>query len=300
MITRLKPRRERPASLMDSLRPIQDRIMRYWPLWAILILVGLTIWWGSNRIPADLTRPLVWSQPESMAPARSKLLIGSFNIHGGRGPSDRFSDLPSTAAELKAHDFDLVGLYEVHGGFTGDQATALGKHLNMASLFVPSESRYWRPHFGNGLLSQVEVENVIAIPLPCTQGRKYRNAVLATVKLDGVPIQILATHIDTRLDHKRQRDFIAGLFRSLQAPAILIGDLNQEFFDEEFSQAFSGPGIIDALSGVDYTRFPDDRRIDHILVRGLNITDAGVAMDGSSDHPIVWAEVTLPDAKDGR
>lgn len=296
MITRIKPRPESHAPLRDSLKPLQKRLTRFWPVFACLLLVGGVVWRGSDRLPADLTEPIVWKQSETVTPARAKLRVGSFNIHGGRGPTDTFTDLAATAAQMKTHDLDLVGLYEVRGGFSGDQVTTLGQHLGMASLFVPSETRYWRPHFGNGLLSQVEVENVIPIPLPCTQGRKYRNAILATVRLDGVPVQILATHIDTRLDHDRQREFVAKLFQSLQPPAILMGDLNQNFFDKQFAEAFSRQEITDALRQIPNSPDPKRRRIDHIFVRGLKVTASGVDRNGSSDHPIIWAELALPDA----
>ena len=35
-------------------------------------------------------------------------------------------------------------------------------------------------------------------------------------------------------------------------------------------------------------------RIDHIFTRGMHMLDAGVVDNSASDHPLVWARLSLP------
>ena len=264
----------------------------WWVIGLLALAVVAVVWRASDRVPSDATVPLQWRGPASETPAKGMLRIGSFNIHGGGGPGDAPVDLKRTAELLEPLNLDLIGLYEVHGGFDGDQAMELGDKLGMASIFAGTEYRFWHDHFGNALLAGVPVESVIRIDLPCTQPKRFRNALLATVMLDGVPVHVIAAHLDTRVDHDRQFALVADLFQAVEAPAVLMGDLNCTAGDPLLAELLADPEVADAIAQGDSSQA---NRIDHILVRGLDVEAAKVVKNQASDHPLVWAEVSLPD-----
>lgn len=227
---------------------------------------------------------------ETTREAESKTLrIGTFNIHGGRGP-DGNVDLGATAEILRANELDLAGLYEVHGSFRSDQAEILGENLNMASLFAGTEQRWWHDRFGNGLLTRRPIQNVMRIALPGTQGKRFRNAILAAVDIEDTRVNIIAAHLDTGVDQDRQLATVIGLFRSLKEPAVLMGDLNCTSDHPMLAELLSEPGVVDAVS----QKLGEESRIgrvDHLLTRGLDVVNAAIVITEASDHPYVWAEL---------
>ena len=268
----------------------------WWAIGLLAFAVVAIVWRASDRVPSDATVPIHWRGSTSETPAKGTLRVGSFNIHGGGGPGDAPVNLERTAALLEPLNLDLIGLYEVHGGFDGDQAKELGGTLEMASVFAGTEYRFWHDHFGNAILAGVPVDSVIRIDLPCTQPKRYRNALLSIVKLDGVPVHVIAAHLDTRVDHDRQFALVADLFQALEAPAVLMGDLNCTASDPLLAELLADPEVVDAIAQGGASTA---NRIDHILVRGLEVESAEVIQNQASDHPLVWAEVSLPD-EEGR
>lgn len=261
------------------------------PLLTIAAIAGVLTWTGADRQPADATQPLV-IRGETSPAAHETLRIGTFNIHGGRGPGAAV-DLDATADVLRRSDLDLAGLFEVHASLTGDQAVELGERLGVASLFAGTERRWWHDHLGNGLLTRLPLRSVMRFPLPSTQGKGFRNAILTTVEISGRPIRVLATHIDRGADRDRQLAAAIELFRSLEAPAVLIGDLNSTADYPPVAALLAEPGVLDAVAA---KLGPGSQagRIDHVLARGLTVRNAGVVETAASDHPHVWAELGVP------
>lgn len=283
----------------DSEPKLPARRQGWIALAVLLLIAGMGFWIASNRVPADATAPLQWRDESATASSSGGTLrIGSFNIHSGEAAGQESVNLDKTAAVLERFDLDFVALYEVSAGFQGDQALTLGRKLEMASLFEGVEYRFWHEDFGNGLLSRVPVESVVRIDLPCTQPKKFRIALLSTVELDGTPVRILATHIDTEVDHDRQFVLIAGLFKALKPPAILMGDLNCTAEEPLLARLLSEPDIEAAIT-TGGQKAPSGRRVDHILVKGLRVETAQVVTNDASDHPLVWAEVSLEDNSQG-
>ncbi|HLQ46936.1 MAG TPA: endonuclease/exonuclease/phosphatase family protein, partial [Planctomycetaceae bacterium] len=227
----------------------------------------------------------------STPPERPTLRVGTFNIHGGQGRDGR-RDLDRTARSLQ--ELDVVGLNEVRGDWFAwrpDQADELGRRLNMSSLFAPSEQVGWFDRFGNGLLSRLQLTGVQRIPLPGTQSKRFRNAVLTGVHWDGQIVRVLAVHVDSTRDRERQLAVISDLFLSLDEPALLMGDLNSRRDDPTLQRLLVTPGVIDVAAAAEPIDCPPERRIDWILTRGLKAIRAEVRDDGASDHPIVRAEL---------
>lgn len=229
--------------------------------------------------------------------AAGRLRVGTFNIHGGKG-IDGVRDLERTARSLAG--LDVAGLNEVHGAWfwqRADQAELLGRRLEMDWLFAPTEQRWFHYRFGNGLLSGLPVAWWQRIPLPREYGKSYRNLLLAQVEKQGVTIQVVVAHIDRSDDRERAAQLrqAGDLFLALAEPAVLMGDMNSDATDAGIRRLLSVEGVRDPVG--EKLRGQTPRRIDWILVRGLEWTDAGIVHEGASDHPHVWVELALPAAR---
>lgn len=283
----LAPCPPRPLTLSPSWRRLGA------PLLVLGVLGGALVWDGADREPSNATAPVVLrGELRPPFPSGRSIRLGTFNIHGGRGPRGEV-DLAATAAVLKSTDLDFVCLNEVRGTFGGDQAVELGAQLETASLFAGTERRWWHDHFGNGLLTRRPLRSALRIPLPGTQSKRFRNAILTTIDVGGTPVRLLATHIDTETDRGRQLAAVFELFRSLEAPAVLMGDLNSTADDPAVAALLAEPGVLDAVAAK-LGRASQEGRIDHLIVRGLTVLDAGVVETAASDHPHVWAELAVP------
>ncbi len=265
----------------------------------LVLMLGAIVWIGADRVPANATRPIAWQgSPAQLELSGNTFRVASFNIHGGKG-TDRELDLGRVAKCLAEVRPDFAGLSEVHGTCFGtrlDQAAALGQDLNMAAMFVPTERRFWQPSFGNGLLSRVATSPVHRLPLPCTQGKKYRTAMLTSFQLGEQSVRVLSVHLDRVADRETQLERVFSLFCDLEKPAILMGDLNTFRDDPLLAHWLGNPEIHDVIGErLGKNDFP--RRIDWIFTRGLTAVDAGCVENEASDHPLVWAELKLLEAE---
>jgi endonuclease/exonuclease/phosphatase family metal-dependent hydrolase len=230
---------------------------------------------------------------------RPTLRLGTFNIHGGKG-SDGRRDLNRVAECLG--DLDFVALNEVHGctAFGGsDQAEQLAERLGMQWLFAAANQQWYFQEFGNGLLSRLPVASWERIPLPRQFDRSYRNMVLVGVqyraaKHDTRTVRLLLTHLNRRYEAERQAQLqaVIALYLSLAEPAILLGDLNSSADDPQMRQLLGTPGVSDVVGAKLSAKASG--LIDWIIVRGMHCVDAGIRDNSASDHPLVWAELELP------
>lgn len=228
-------------------------------------------------------------------PARLK--IGTYNIHMGKG-TDGHRDLSRIAGVLGGLDF--VGLNEVLGPGLfehEDQAAVLGRELRMTGLFTPTEERWWHARFGNGLLSRLDVTSWLVVPMARNHGKSYRNLLHVRARAaNGAPVNIVVTHIDRSDDRERHAQLrtVTDYFLALAQPAILLGDMNSDASDPEIVRLLAAPDVVDPLGKV--KGFQSPRHIDWIFTRGVEVVDAGITPAGPSDHPHVWAELTVPPA----
>jgi endonuclease/exonuclease/phosphatase family metal-dependent hydrolase len=263
-----------------------------------ILLAAAVVWSGSERVPEGPALGTAFQGDSLPSPARNqRIRLATFNIHGGKG-RDGVRDLSRIATELQ--EMDLVGLNEVHGGQIGesiDQAEQLGRQLGVSWLFAPTEHRWWRSQFGNGVLTSLKVAAWQRIPLPRQYGKSYRNLVLLRVDHPSGPMHVIVTHLDRSDDRDRtaQLTAAANLFLSLAEPAVLMGDMNTTADDPIMARLLRTPGVHDPL--VDILSKEADKRIDWILVRGCRSVDAGLVNSGVSDHPMVWAEVEVGSRK---
>lgn len=276
--------------------PFRFRWKGWLALCLTLVFVGVFAV-GANRVPADATRKITWrGKADLNSLPGNTFRVASFNIHGGKG-TDRRLDLNRIADCIAGVEPQFVGLNEVHGDRFGtrlNQAEELGQHLKMASLFVPTERRFWQPSFGNGLLTHVSTTSVHRLPLPCTQGKKYRTATLTSFQVGGQKVRVLSVHLDRVQDREVQLERVFSLFSDLEKPAILMGDMNTFPNDPLLAKWLKDSDIHDAV-GESLGDADPPRRIDWIFTRGLNTVKAGCVPNEASDHPLVWAELQIPE-----
>lgn len=279
---------------MSDNKPKQTWVMGR-RVWGLIVLLGLGVGLvlsGSRRVVAPaMTGEGLSSLPLAVDGESRVLRLATFNIASGRGKDGRV-DLGRTIEQVKG--FDVVGLNEV-GAETLDvgvnQARQLGEMLHVPYLFAPTEYRFWRPHFGNGVLSVLPVEGWVSVPIVSTQAAGHRNVVLLRVMRAGVGVNVLVTHIDRGPDRAAQVAAVTRVFGALAPPAVLMGDLNTLPDDPLLAPLRALAGVREPLAEVGT---PSQRRIDYIFTRGLTTRDAGVEAVGASDHPLVWAEVEVP------
>jgi endonuclease/exonuclease/phosphatase family metal-dependent hydrolase len=121
-----------------------------------------------------------------------------------------------------------------------------------------------------------------------------------TVDVDGVPVEVFATHLDFRPDPSVRRAQVAemlSIMGRMERPTILVGDLNATPERGELAPLFSRMrDAWDAGSGEGFT-FPGnapERRIDFVLVAGpLAVSEARVLETDASDHRPVVADLAL-------
>jgi endonuclease/exonuclease/phosphatase family metal-dependent hydrolase len=234
-------------------------------------------------------------EPTTGPAAPGTLRVATFNIRRGLG-TDGFRDVARIARQLDRLPMgtpDIVGLNEVDGAEEGfsHQAAAIGIPLRRNWIFAPAERRFGTVSMANALLTNLPVEHWQRVPLVRTTDKGCRNYLLTTLNIDGRPVHVIVTHLDRSTDREGQLRTVIDLFRSLQPPVILMGDLNTERTDPQLKQLLESPGVVEGIATLKKLERPD--RIDWIFARGLEPIDAGYEDLGLSDHPVVWAAFRL-------
>jgi endonuclease/exonuclease/phosphatase family metal-dependent hydrolase len=268
--------------------PKKQRKWRHYVIRALVVLavVGI-VSWGAIRTPEPPAQGDSLNDPAAMATTEpATLRVATFNIAGGIGQIDLKQNLPRTASVV--HDFDLIGMQEVHGGNlldSRDQAQILGEILNKPWLYAPTEKRWWRDAFGNAIFCDLPVVHWQRFPLSTAVSESNRNVLLAKVMFHGKVVNVIITHIDRHSDHDIELESVIQLFLGMQEPAILMGDLNTYPNHPLIEKLLKEPGVVDAVQDT------AGQNLDWIFVRGLKRIDGGTVDHGASDHPMFWAEL---------
>jgi len=167
----------------------------------------------------------------------------------------------------------------------------LGRTLKIGWLFAPNQYRWHTYHFGNGLLSRLEVGRWTSEPLVYDRAttNSPRNRLLAEIRATAQPITVIVTHIDRGRIRPRQLWRVLSEFAT-HTPAVLVGDLNTTAADPVLVAFFADSNNVDAVGQVLGTS-DDKSRIDWIITRGLKVRSGGMEPAGVSDHPCYWVDV---------
>lgn len=266
------------------------------------------------------TLPTLPTEPTQTCvdPAPDRLVVLTFNIHGGLG--GRGPDLEGIAREVEAWDADVVLLQEVdrfreRTGFV-DQPTWLGTRLDMNVVFGrnvvrrPERAGAPRSEYGTAVLSRLPVRGWENRMLPRRPGQEQRGLLRVRLDLDGRALDVYDTHLQhTRgtiriVQLKAARRMVATL-SGPGTPFVLGGDLNATPDSPAMAVARSFAldpwPVVGEGRGLTVPPRVPRRRIDYVLHSPhLLPTSAQVLRSGISDHRAVRVTFDVPRPGCGR
>ncbi|HYJ70519.1 MAG TPA: endonuclease/exonuclease/phosphatase family protein [Nocardioidaceae bacterium] len=239
--------------------------------------------------------------------------LATFNIKHGAPAKDYPGDADAAAAACAALDADVLALQEVDDRVPrsglADLATAVARVTGTSVIFAPT-IRIRGGRYGNALLARGEVEYSEVVRLKGArwlQGRRGggrilpiwrepRNAILATVLVQGHLLSVAATHLATQHDvSKKQLAQTAAKLQAMPEPWILMGDLNRTTEDVLSEPLLGSMELVDGPPT--FPSWNATKRIDHVATRGLSVRPDGVRAVRSpdvSDHLALVVDVDVP------
>jgi endonuclease/exonuclease/phosphatase family metal-dependent hydrolase len=154
-----------------------------------------------------------------------RLIVATYNVHGGIGIDRRF-DPQRIADVIGEMNADVIALQELefhaHANMLDVLRERSGFHAVEQRTFARKNGA-----FGNGLLSRfpVAASALIDLSLP---DREPRGAIDATIDCNGTPLRIVATHLGLRPAERAEqaRRLVAAIATGKQ-PTLLAGDINE-------------------------------------------------------------------------
>lgn len=242
-------------------------------------------------------------------PARDApvLTVLTLNLWGANGPVRR--RLADLVAYLRARRPQVLALQEVEPVGGVDTAERLATQLGYDTVQLVRTEAAAGAERGEGLaiLTDLSVVQASSIRLPEAPRDHPRCFQQVDVELpDGTPVRLGNTHLSWRLRQAGHRLAQATAIRAALAdwrgPLVVMGDFN-DVPQSKTLRALTGPdgvGLADsyaAAADVDMATFhPDnpyaeqrqllDRRVDHVLVRGLEPAAAEIVLTGD-EGPVV-------------
>ena len=239
----------------------------------------------------------------SVAEELRTLRVLCYNIHYGQG-NDGTYDLQRLANVIKAAKPDLVALQEVDVGVKRSgrlhEVKILGELTNLKSHFGPTQ-HYEGGLYGNAVLTNLPIENVLIQPLPYTEATSQlttypRGAISVIVTLPGGErLNFISTHFqhNVEADRVEEAKAINQLFANDDMTTILAGDMNAvpgsepiRILEEKWKNAIDSGAAPSAPSANPRSR------IDYIFHRGESlrmISSEVIAEPMASDHCPVLA-----------
>lgn len=235
----------------------------------------------------------------SPCPTGLRLTALTFNIHFGRSSRGE-PGLAQVAREIRAWDADVVVLNEVdrrRGRSDGvHQARVLGALTGMEASYGPNR-RYRGGWSGNAVLSALPVVRSQNRRLPYVDGTIPRGLLRVTVEVDGLPVDVFATHLESSSPRARraQARVVGRVVSRSPRPYVLGGDLNAPPGSAAL-RAMERHGLVDSWplagrgAGETVPAAAPRRRIDYLLTdERLVPRRAEVMLSQVSDHRAVRA-----------
>ena len=238
-------------------------------------------------------------------------------------------DLDASAAVIRAHRPDIVGVQEVdrfwaRSAYVDEpvvlaERTGLPHQCYAANLEHGPDAHADRPHqYGTLVLSRFPIVECRNTLLPREGQAEQRGLTLAVVDAGGVRLRFYNTHLHiTAADRLKQTPRILEVFEEGSGPAILVGDFNARPAAEEmravrarFTDAWTagsvGAGATvnpQGLTSPATPAAPPRSRIDYVFVTSdITVKAVAVPVDESTrfaaDHYPVVAEVSVGSSAD--
>lgn len=242
------------------------------------------------------------AQPAA-APASRELRVLSFNIHHAEGVDGRI-DVARIAQLIRDTRADVVGLQEVDRGVERSGRRDLLKEIaDLAGMRFAFGKNidHQGGEYGNALLTSRPIVSEGNRLLPNATAGEQRGVLQVVLDVDGTRVLVLTTHLDHRrgdADRVASADAILGMLQTWgSGPVIAMGDFNDVPGSPTWTRLVTM--LADAWAAVgkgDGFTIPVEaptRRIDWILLRGVEPVSAEVLKTDASDHLPVAAVVRL-------
>jgi endonuclease/exonuclease/phosphatase family metal-dependent hydrolase len=218
-----------------------------------------------------------------------ELRVATFNIQHGLCAGGEV-DVPLLARTCRGLAVDVLALQEVdrHLERTDrlDIAAAIADECAMSCAFGPAIA-IRGGEYGNALLVRGDIRAFDVLDLPRPSGKEARAALIADIKFSdsGVgPTRMTAvsTHLSVpAADSEPQLEALREALDTRPDPQLVLGDLN---LPPDALGSFVAAGYTVAGGGPTWPATAPRRRIDHIVVRGLEVGDVEIPETPCSDH----------------
>jgi len=234
------------------------------------------------------------SQTPATPPAARTIRVLTFNIHHAEG-TDGKVDVPRIAQIIRDTQADIVGLQEVDRGVERTARRDLLKEiadLTAMRFAFGKNLDHQGGDYGNAMLTSRPIVSVGNKSLPNVDGGESRGVLQVVVDVDGMHVLVLTTHLDHRSADPQRVASADAILEMSQAfgsgPVIAVGDFNDvpnsttwnrlmTVFTDTWTAVGRGDGFTIPVEA-------PTRRIDWILVRGLEPVSAEVLRSEASDH----------------
>jgi endonuclease/exonuclease/phosphatase family metal-dependent hydrolase len=242
-------------------------------------------------------------QPPTTAPLAGAITVMTVNIHHAEG-TDGKVDVARIASLIKDSHADIVGLQEVDRGVERTARRDLLKEIaDLAGMHFAFGKNldHQGGDYGNALLTSRPILSVGNRLLSNTDGSEPRGVLQVVLDVEGTQVLVLTTHLDHRkADPQRvaSADAILEMAHAFgTGPIVAMGDFNDTpgsttwtrlttVFADTWAAVGTGDGFTIPVEA-------PAKRIDWILVRGLDPVSAEVLKSDASDHLPVKAVVKL-------
>jgi endonuclease/exonuclease/phosphatase family metal-dependent hydrolase len=240
---------------------------------------------------------------QQSAPAARELRVMTFNIHHAEGVDGRI-DVGRIAQLIRDARADVVGLQEVDRGVERSGRRDLLKEIaDLAGLRLAFGKNldHQGGDYGNALLTSRPIVSEGNRPLPNATAGEQRGVLQVVLDVDGTQVLVLTTHLDHRradADRVASADAMLGMLQTWgSGPVIAMGDFNDVPGSPTWTRLTTILSDVWATVGKgDGFTIPVEaptKRIDWILVRGVEPLSAEVLKTDASDHLPVAAVVRL-------
>jgi endonuclease/exonuclease/phosphatase family metal-dependent hydrolase len=251
---------------------------------------------------AAILSGVVSALPAAQPPGRTTIRVLCYNIHHGKGTDGKI-DLRRLAKVIAAARPDLVALQEVDNKCQRsgkvDQTTEIARQTGLNGRFG-KQIDFEGGEYGQAVLSRFPLDELTVHWLPGTPERQRRIAAEARVKVGGVELSFVGTHLHHQRDEFREQQAakLNELFGKADHPVILAGDLNADpqskpldILREKWTVATAGPSLFT------YPAAKPAGQIDYVLCRPgklFRVVEASVIAEAvASNHRPVLAVVEL-------
>jgi endonuclease/exonuclease/phosphatase family metal-dependent hydrolase len=225
-----------------------------------------------------------------------ELRVATFNIQHGLCAGGEV-DVVLLARTCRGLDVDVLALQEVdrHLERTDrlDIAAAIADECAMSCVFGPAIA-IRGGEYGNALLVRGDIGGFDVLDLPRPSGKEARAALIADINVADTRLTAVSTHLSVpAADSEPQLEALLEALDTRADPRLVLGDLN---LPPEALASYVAAGYAVAGGGPTWPAKTPRRRIDHIVVRGLDVVGVEVPETPCSDHrPLVATVRTVED-----